>query len=65
MKVSRVLVVVCIYYLQIMVIGIVGYGSMYLIYGGVRISVLAWVGIVLVGGTLAYIPAFVQLLRAR
>lgn len=65
MKVSRILVAVCIYYLQIIVFGILSYGFTYLIYGGVRTGVLAWAGLVLVVGTLAYIPALVQLLRAR
>lgn len=46
--------------LQSIAFGLVSYGLMYLIYGGVRIALLHWLCIVTVAFLLIHIPTFTQ-----
>ena len=53
-----------IYYLKAVAFSLVIYLLLFAVYGGVRISLLAWSVVVLLAFTIAYIPFFVRSVRA-
>lgn len=53
-----------IYYLKAVAFALVSYLLLFVVYGGVRISLLAWSAVVILAFTIAYIPFFVRSVRA-
>jgi len=54
-----------IYYCQTAVFAVLSYGLILLIYGRIGVSFLAWILIIFVGFTVAYIPTLFRSLRNR
>lgn len=62
---KRILKRLLIYYCQTVAFAVLSYGLMLLIYGRIGISFLAWVLIVFIGFTVAFIPTLFRLFRGR
>lgn len=61
---KKILIGVGIYYLKAIAFSLVSYLLLFAVYGGVRISLLAWFVVVILVFTIIYIPFFVRSVRA-